>query len=388
MTILAVRCRLLSVVPSPATVLLLAVALSFRFYFGVDAFFPLVSPSRQPSIIFSTTPTARDVIPLNKNTKTMSEPPCFWKPSWQKGKRWLRRIHLEDLEVGQKLEGTVVQELLYGKTGPKLFFEVGVGRTNSKGKWSIVNAMLRLDRAKESVTKKRAARLRKKEFVDLWVSRVQAECGRLEVCLNEEDVEKYQKQPKTTVSLLRAGMEVTGRIVRILPYGVMVDVGANRLGLLHILKVRELYGRYIDKEKGLVEAGLERGTKVRLCVKAIEKRRLELDFTEDVKSDAEAELGANKSQKSAPLSEPEGSTAERADTSMSAEELSEWAAFAESAINPQGIPPHAEEEQSGKSQDLEEEEDPKDDDYDEDEGDYDDYDEQRDIEDSLGLGYY
>jgi predicted RNA-binding protein with RPS1 domain len=191
--------------------------------------------------------------------------------------------------VGQRLSGHVVEEFLEARTGPKLFFECGVGQTNSKGEWRMVNGMLRLDRSKLSVAKKRTARIRKKDQVDLYVSRIQAECGRLEVCADPDNVKRYKSQGKVSVSSLKPGQEVVGEVVKLLPYGVMVDVGANRLGLLHIQKVADLYGRYINKEKGLDKFGLERGARIKLVVLSNEKKRLSLDFTEDVKEEAAEE---------------------------------------------------------------------------------------------------
>jgi hypothetical protein len=121
---------------------------------------------------------------------------------------------LEDLKVGQKLKGTVVQELLDGKTGPKLFLDVGAGKTDSQGKWTIVSGMARLSRAKASVVrKKRVSRLKGKESIDVWISRVQTECGRLEVCLSEEEVENYQGTPKRLVASLQQGEEVLGTVI-------------------------------------------------------------------------------------------------------------------------------------------------------------------------------
>lgn len=325
-------------------------------------------------------------ISLEEHKKTLSEIPCYWKPPWQKS-RWHRRIHLEDLRVGQKLQGAIVQELLEGRTGPKLFFDVGIGRTDSEGRWSIVNVMLRIERGKESVTKKRIVRLRKKEFVELWVSRIQLDCARVEVCLDEDSIKKYKSSaPKIPVSSLSKGTEVTGRIVRIVPFGVFVDIGANRLGLLHIKKVRELYGRYVDKEKGLVEAGLERGAKVRLCVDSIDRRRLALDFTEDVKNEAKAELELEAASSTTSISEEETSTStEGGSSGMSEQELAEWAAFAavgNGDVVIDTVSQGAQDSSDGIIDDNDEEDEEEDDDE------YDDYDEERDIEDSLGLGYY
>jgi predicted RNA-binding protein with RPS1 domain len=284
------------------------------------------------------------------------ESPCFWRPK-AKGAHWKRRIHLRDLKVGQKLTGSVQHELLEGKTGPKVFFECGVGRTNSKGEWSIVNGMMRLDKSKASVVNKRAARVRKKDEVELYVSRVQLGCGRLEVCASPEAVDKYKGEPKVPVTSLKAGQEVKGAVVRLLPYGAMVDVGANRLGLLHISKVGDLYGRYIDKEGGLVKAGLERGAKVRLVVESNEKKRLFLDFTETAK--ASSSMSDQKSSNESTTKETQN------DAGMSADELAAWAAYA-----------------SGDETSEEVEEDEDDDD------DNDKYDEENDIEDSMGLGSY
>jgi predicted RNA-binding protein with RPS1 domain len=298
-------------------------------------------------------------ISLEGCERTQVEEPCFWKPTWSKS-LWQRRIHLDDLKVGQRLKGTIVQELLDGKTGPKLFLEVGAGRTDSDGKWIIVFAMTRLSRAKDSVIRKRTSRLKTKESIDVWISRVQKECGRLEVCLSKEELEKYAATPKRQVTSLQEGEEVLGKVVRVEKYGVFIDAGANRLGLLHILKVRKLYGKFIDGEKGLIEAGLERGAKVRLCVESVEKRRLSLDFTDDVKRESTSALEATSAEsKTLPLIENRYTKSETEEKSDFPQLLTTMPVDADV---------------------LDEQE------Y-QDDGDGD-YDEDRDIEDSLGLGFY
>mmetsp|Transcript_20968 Transcript_20968/g.51511 ORF Transcript_20968/g.51511 Transcript_20968/m.51511 type:complete len:354 (+) Transcript_20968:97-1158(+) len=286
---------------------------------------------------------------------------CFWRGK-DEASKWEERILIEDLSVGQKLSGHVVEDLLDGKTGPKVFFECGVGRT-SNSKWSIVHGMLRLPRSKPSVAKKRAARLRRKMACELFVSRIQLECNRFEVCTTLDEAQKfYNVEKKRSISSLRVGEEVTGIVVKLLPYGAMVDVGANRVGLLHIKTVAELYNRYIDKEKGLEDAGLERGAKVRLSVASIEKRRLSLEFTQDVRNTSE-NLNENSVVKKGDKSLPSS-----ASDSMSTTELAEWAAY---ATDSQSQMPATDEEDE--------------EDYYEDE---EDYDEDKDIEDSLGLGFY
>lgn len=280
--------------------------------------------------------------------------PCFFR-SRASGK-WKPRLELSDLTVGQELEDChVVQELLDAKTGPKLFVDCGVGRCHG-GKWKIVNGMLRLDR-KQSAARKRASRLRKKSSFSAFVSRIRPENQQFEVAIKQ-----VQDRPKKVpVSSLKAGEQVTGTVERLEDYGALVDVGANRHGLLHIQRVADLYGRYIDKAKGLSKAGLERGARLRLKVASNEQSRLFLDFTDDVKEDSGTDKEAETAQQTEFEERPTDSSAvsskdgHSSTTLISDEEATAWAEYAD----------YAEEE-------VEEEE----------------YDEDRDIEDALGLGTY
>jgi predicted RNA-binding protein with RPS1 domain len=298
---------------------------------------------------------------------------CFWKPKRPKA-RWQERILIQNLKVGQELSGHLVEELLEGKTGPKLFFECGVGRTNPKtGKWSIVNGMLRLDRGKVSVTKKRAARYRKKDQVPLFVARIQPECAQLEVCTDVADLKKYANvSPKVSITSLVANQEVVGEVVKLMPYGAVVDVGASRRGLLHITKVADLYGRFINKEKGLEEAGLEKGSKVRLKVASNDKRRLSLAFTDDVIEAAQKtrirDSARDDSIVSAEIPEEELAAWEEYAKSRSRIDYEISADFPyENGIDNEGADADAEDE---CREDDEE------------------YDEDTDIEDALGIGMY
>ncbi|CAB9515134.1 Domain protein [Seminavis robusta] len=296
---------------------------------------------------------------------------------------WKERKQLSEVQLGERLEGYVVQTYLEGATGPKVYLECGVGRYNPQRKtWKMVNAMLRLGRkgAKESVTRKRLARLRNKKNFECFVSRVLLDNGHLEVVLNEYDVPESQNDP-VSVSSLKPGQELVGTVQRVVPYGVFVDVGANRPGLLHIQKVADLYGVYIDKDKGLEEAGLERGAKIKVRVDTNEKKRLFLDFTADVKEEAARERQEKEKQKKARKSS-ETTTSSPVGAVASAGSAAGTVTSTVATNN--------------DSQDSKEEEDPwaayasvyEDDNGSGDDDDYDDYDEDRDIEDSLGLGTY
>jgi len=185
--------------------------------------------------------------------------PCCYKTS----AGWKERIQLNELEIGQKIFGEKISgtDLLDGKTGPKLFFECGIGRIDTNGEWQMVSAMLRFETKykKLSVIRKRAAKLFSKP-VELYVHKIRLDNGKLEVCADHETlltaIANDKRKSTVPASSLKVGQELTGTVVELRPFGCLVDVGANRKGLLHIQKVADLYGTYIDKEKGLEKAGL------------------------------------------------------------------------------------------------------------------------------------
>lgn len=303
---------------------------------------------------------------------TTEEKPCFWKhPS----KFWQPRTKFEDLEIGQKLTGVVFQELLKGKTGAKMFMDCGVGRIDKNGEWQIVTGMHRIRDRKKSVITKKATRLRKKiGGVDLWVSRIYAAQKQFEVVVNEDHLPDPSAEPKIPASSLKVKQELTGTVVRVKSYGVIVDVGANRNGLLHIQRVADLVGHYVDKEEGLAKEGLEKGAKIRVAVASNDQKRLFLDFTDDVKAEAE------------PDEEKEEEPTQSSDGGMSEEELAAWAEFAAAPSADAGPVASASDSQIADDEagawaayDADDS-----DDEDGDEG----FDEDRDIEDALGIGMY
>jgi len=223
--------------------------------------------------------------------------PCFYQNT---DGHWKQRTLLDDLKPGQLLIGKKIgsSDLLEAKTGPKVFFECGVGRIDKKGNWQIVNAMFRVSKSfsKPSVVKKKVGKLSGKP-VELYVRKVYLDTCQLEVMrsmeLVEEDLEKEKEREKIiSASKLQVGDELIGKVVTLKPYGCIVDVGANRNGLLHIQKVADLFGKYIDKEEGLADAGLERGAAIKVTVKSNTKKRLFLDFTNETKEIAESEQKA------------------------------------------------------------------------------------------------
>lgn len=315
--------------------------------------------------------------------------PCFWKSPDGMCRTsqgdftpvtggWKQRVRLEDLKVGQKLIGQKISkaDLLQAKTGPKIFYECGVGRIDAKNNWQMVSGMLRVAKSfdKPSVVRKKVARLSGKP-VELFVHKISLDNCRLEVKLSlDESKDNLEKETKKIpASNLKEGQELVGKIVQLRPYGAIIDVGANRNGLLHIQRVADLFDKYIDKEKGLEEAGLERGASIKVAVISNERKKMFLDFTRETKDLAaeEAELMKKEAEAEAAAAEIEAAEAAAAEAAaafgfdvedkdeedatfnISDDEAAAWAAYA--------------------------------DDFEDDNGDYD---EDADIEDSLGIGSY
>ena len=262
-------------------------------------------------------------------------------------------------------------------------------------KWQIVNGMCRLGsryHPKASVIRKRVMKLKKQSqlsetdpsmFIDLYVSKIRLDNQQLEVSLSppspssSSEDDNNEEKKRISASSLKPNDEVIGTVVEVRDYGVIVDVNANRNGLLHIQKVADLYGKYIDKQKGLEKVGLEQGAKIRLSVSSNEKQRLFLDFTQDVIDDSKKELEAkqlvkellNENNESENISVDEyddNNDDEDEDEDDNNDDEFDAAAWAEFAAAPDNV------------------EDAYEDDYNY----YEDEDEDRDIEDSLGLGSY
>ena len=242
---------------------------------------------------YSTLTTARDTTTSSSSSSTAetiakkgSGKPspsgaCFYKRA---DGSWKPRKELDQLVVGERLFATRLSEydLLGGKTGPKVFLECGIGRRNNKWKkWNIVNGMCRLGRKgmKKSVIQKKMKRLPSDSLVEVYVSKIRLDEGTLEVCLNRDNaLEDWERNTRISASTLVEGQELTGIVRNLTPYGVFIDVNANRNGLIHISKVAKYKDGYIDKEKGLQKFGLGRGSNVCVRVLSNERKRLELDI--------------------------------------------------------------------------------------------------------------
>ena len=214
---------------------------------------------------------------------------------------------------------------------------------------------------KPSVIRKKAKKIPNDSLMEVYVSKIRLDHGSFEVCLSREEALSSYKKEKVSASKLMPGEQLSGVVRDVRPYGVFVDVGANRKGLIHISTVAKSQDCYINKEEGLKSAGFARGSPVQVVVLNNEKKRLELDLyvaeeepipEESSDETATIELKSEEDEEALAWGAYDNEPKE-----ISTEEADMWAAYA-----------------AYESDNAEED----DDNYDEDE----------DIEDALGIGSY
>ena len=213
------------------------------------------------------------------------------------------------------------------------------------------------------VRKKLLKNIPPESLIEVYVSKIRVEEGTFEVCLNREEAleigaSSFKRRTLISASTLQIGDELNGIVNNVTPYGVFVDVNANRNGLLHISKVAKQRDAYVAKEDGLKALGLGRGSPINVIVVSNERKRLELDLAPPSSSspiNAEESLSGDDD-----VIDTSESIEEKVDE-ISDEEAAMWAAYA-----------------IDNTDDDEDEYDEEDDEYDED----------TDIEDALGIGYY
>jgi small subunit ribosomal protein S1 len=173
-------------------------------------------------------------------------------------------LTLADIKPAMKLKGRVTRLGLFGA-----FVDVGVER----------EGMIHISMLKRGHINRAEDVLQEGQEVDVWVHRVDREAGRIELTMIRPVQLKWKK--------IKPGMKLKGKVMRIENYGVFIDVGAERPGLVH---VSEMSSDYVSNPADVVNVGDE--VEVSVIDFDRKKRQIRLsmkDLLFEIEADEEAE---------------------------------------------------------------------------------------------------
>lgn len=134
-----------------------------------------------------------------------------------------------ELEVGSEVTGTIKRLELYGA-----FVDIGIG----------VDGLLHISQLGKPNVRNVEDVVKVGEQVSVYVLKVEKENNRIALSL--------VKPPAVTWDDLKVGDTVPGKVVRLEKFGVFVDIGAERPGMIH---VSELANGFVNSPSDVVKVG-------------------------------------------------------------------------------------------------------------------------------------
>ena len=161
----------------------------------------------------------------------------------------VRPQSIRDLKPGQRLEGVVASTQLYGA-----LVDVGLERSG----------LVHVSQLSSEHVNRVSDAVQPGDNVVVWVTKVDPERGRIGLTMVEP--------PELPWSEIKAGQTYTGSAVRMESYGVFVEIGAERPGLLHI---REMSAGFVRHPSELVRMGDE----IEVEVMSVDTQRQRIELT-------------------------------------------------------------------------------------------------------------
>ncbi len=157
---------------------------------------------------------------------------------------------IDDLTPGTELTGKVKRLELYGA-----FVDIGIGQ----------DALLHISQLSKANIRNVEDALNVGEDITVYILKVDANAKRVAL--------STQKPPEVSWENIRAGSKLTGTVIRIENFGVFVDVGTERPGMVH---VSELAEGFVQNPSDVVSVGQE--VKVRVLKVNSKKRQIDLSM--------------------------------------------------------------------------------------------------------------
>jgi small subunit ribosomal protein S1 len=162
-------------------------------------------------------------------------------------------ITIESLKTGMELKGTVKHLELYGA-----FVDIGVGQ----------DALLHISQLGKPDVRNVEDVISVGEEITCYVLKVDKDANRIALSL--------EKPPEMNWDDLQEGQTLTGTVIRIEKFGVFVDIGAERPGMVH---VSELADGFVKTPSDVVSNGQE--VQVRIIKVNRRKRQIDLSMKEE-----------------------------------------------------------------------------------------------------------
>jgi len=156
---------------------------------------------------------------------------------------------VKTLAVGQEVEGVVKRVTEFGA-----FIDIGVGR----------DGLVHVSELSQNRVAKASDVVQEGQKVTVWIKELDRDKNRISLSMIA---------PGTlTMRDLEEGMVVTGKVTRMERYGVFLDIGVGRDGMLH---VKEMGHGYIEKPEDVVKMGEE----LQVQIVGLDQRRGRVDLS-------------------------------------------------------------------------------------------------------------